>query len=151
MFNLNNLDKNLINFKRVHKSYKGDLIGISYWGYTDGVNYKDIKAVRDEDVSLAIDLESIGKLDKNGSVIYCGDIIQFNDCAVSYSDNGKDFEEVMSMGCVYWNAEECRWDITGRESIELDDLIQNLCISQILGNVHITPQILNSAKVEQPF
>jgi len=159
MVNLNNMGCSLINFKRVHRSCKGDVIGISYWGYTDGVTYYNIKSVSDEDDSMAIDLQSIGKLDKNGSDIYCGDIIKFNDSTVSYSDNGRDSEEVLSIGSVYWNAEECRWDITGRESIELDDLIQNLCISEIIGNVHTTPMILNSAtpmivnsiKVEQQF
>ncbi|MBU7320299.1 YopX family protein [Paenibacillus oleatilyticus] len=77
----------------------------------------------------------------NGQEIYEGDIIQFPDpCTRSQSG----YE--LSTGVIEWHADEAKFDVTGRESVDLETFWEDIDMAEVIGNIHEHPHLLEEAK-----
>lgn len=136
----------LIKYKRIHKDASGKILKISYWGYIDGdsANFTPMSVFPNESYDKSINLQCIGKKDKNGHYIYQGDMIHFKDAMSISDETGQQFEETLSLGVVCWDIEELMWDVVGRQTIERDTLLlEEIQYAEIVGNMFSTPEVLN--------
>ena len=86
-------------------------------------------------------MQFTGLLDKNGKEIYEGDILTFLDAETISTENGMDFNESMGRGVVEWCDYEGRWDVTNRDSVDLEDIFGEPG-TEIIGNIHENPELL---------
>jgi uncharacterized phage protein (TIGR01671 family) len=86
--------------------------------------------------------ECTGLPDKNGKLIFEGDIINYLDGYVSCEGDGI---EQPNTGEVCFETEVLTWYVTNRISVELEDLWTNLDYLEVAGNMHDNPELLNDA------
>lgn len=81
-----------------------------------------------------------GLTDKNGSKIFEGDIVQFEDETPGQYEYHDD--TFMNIGTVEY--ENGRWCFTNRVAVEMDDLLfENTADCIVVGNIYDNPELLN--------
>lgn len=79
-----------------------------------------------------------GLKDKNGKLIFEGDIIEYMD---AYSDCNGEYTEFMNGGEVAY--EDGSYFITNRSSVEMSDIVyKGKFDGNIIGNIHDNPELL---------
>ena len=80
-------------------------------------------------------MQSTGLVDRDGKIIFEGDVVQFEDC---YTET--DFLYV-NTGIVEWS--QGSFTITNRDSVEMGDLLDGEFLDVIIiGNVYENPELL---------
>lgn len=79
-----------------------------------------------------------GLKDKNGKLIFEGDIVEYMD---AYSDCNGEYTEFMNEGEVAY--EDGSYFITNRSSVEMSDIVyKGKLDGNIIGNIHDNPELL---------
>lgn len=97
----------------------------------------DWKTILDSDDCVL--LQYTGQNDENGTEIYEGDIVIFEDC--SSTESG--YCERGCMGEVFWDKETGSWCVTNRLSAESYEVMNEGCI--IIGNIFENPELLGAS------
>ena len=80
-------------------------------------------------------MQSTGLKDKNGTEIFEGDVVQFEDCYIE-----SDFLYI-NKGIVEWS--QGRFTVTNRDSVEMEDLLDGELLDvTIIGNIYENPELM---------
>lgn len=134
--------------------FRGKSILTDEWFYGDLVHSADNKRtailVNDKDSydECEVDPETVGQftglMDKNGTEIYEGDIVAFDD--TPYCVNGSKYQGMVVMYNGAWcvkHYEKC-FDVDFYSPLFADDFSNRKTI--ILGNIHDNPELLKGGK-----
>ena len=83
-----------------------------------------------------------GLKDKNGKLMFEGDIVRYVDGYNSSTENGFDCEDFLNTGEIVWSENENGWDITRKESIDRENVFHPKFI-EVIGNIFENEGLLN--------
>lgn len=87
-------------------------------------------------------LQYTGLKDKNGVELYDGDIIQYLDAWDTSTESGFDWDEYTNTGVISWSDREARFTVSNLESIEIDQLIEEIGNCVKIGTIYENPELL---------
>lgn len=116
-----------------------------YWINNLNASDEHKKSLKEKGVPIEdefILMQFTGWKDTNGHDIFEGDVLRFPDSESNTSEMGTEWYDIESIGVVEWDSEQYRWNITGRQSIEMDEIeFEHSCI---IGNIYKNPELLTA-------
>ena len=87
-------------------------------------------------------MNSIGKRDKNETLIFERDILKVIDGEDRSTEAGFDWEECINYVEVFWNEEELSIDFIGLNMLDQEVLIEEIQSAEVVGNALENPELL---------
>ena len=131
--------------KESHIEKLQDLCEDDYW-YDGETDMWSVLYDSHNEQERFVALQYTGLKDKNGTEIYEGDIVLYEDWTESWEGGGN--ESFINKGIIEYNESNCNFNVTERMTIENEDVLyEGNETLEVIGNIYDNPELLKEAKI----